>query len=97
MGFTLRCEGGFTVNPEDRGNWTGGEIGVGSLNGTNFGLSAASYPHLNLRDLTHQAAEAIYWRDYWQAIRGDELSAGSDLMVFDHPVNAGGEASLRLL
>ena len=45
LGFTLGCEGGFTVNPRDRGNWTGGEIGVGKFNGTNFGLSAAAYPH----------------------------------------------------
>jgi lysozyme family protein len=97
VGFTLQCEGGFTANPGDRGNWTGGEVGVGSLNGTNFGLSAASYPHLNLRDLTPEAADAIYRRDYWQPIGGDELPAGPDLMVFDHAVNAGVGASVRLL
>ena len=97
MGFTRRCEGGFTSNPEDRGNWTGGEIGVGTLKGTNFGLSAAAYPHLNLRDLTPEAADAIYRRDYWQPVRGDELPAGLDLMVFDHGVNAGVAASVRLL
>jgi lysozyme family protein len=97
MDFTLRCEGGFTMNPEDRGNWTGGEIGVGILKGTNFGLSAASYPHLNLRDLTPEAADEIYRRDYWQPVSGDELPAGLDLMVFDHAVNAGIGASVRLL
>ncbi|HTJ88860.1 MAG TPA: glycosyl hydrolase 108 family protein [Acidocella sp.] len=97
MGFTLGCEGGFSMNPEDRGNWTGGEIGVGILKGTNFGLSAASYPHLNLRDLTAEAADAIYQRDYWQPVSGDELPAGLDLMVFDHAVNAGVGASVRLL
>lgn len=97
VGFTLRCEGGFTTNPEDRGNWTGGAIGVGTLKGTNFGLSAASYPHLNLRDLTCDAAQAIYRRDYWRPIRGDELPVGPDLMVFDHAVNAGVGASVRVL
>jgi lysozyme family protein len=97
LSFTLRCEGGFTVNPDDRGNWTGGAIGVGTLHGTNFGLSAAAYPHLDLRDLTQAAAAAIYRRDYWQPISGDELPAGPDLMVFDHAVNAGVAASLRLL
>jgi lysozyme family protein len=97
VGFTLRCEGGFTANPEDRGNWTGGEIGVGSLKGTNFGLSAASYPHLDLRDLTPDAAQAIYRRDYWRPIKGDALPVGLDLMVFDHAVNAGVAASVRLL
>jgi lysozyme family protein len=97
MGFTLRREGGFTMNPEDRGNWTSGEIGVGILKGTNFGLSAAAYPYLNLRDLTPEAADAIYRRDYWQPVSGDELPAGLDLMVFDHAVNAGVGASVRLL
>jgi lysozyme family protein len=97
IGFTLGCEGGFSMNPEDRGNWTSGEIGVGILKGTNFGLSAASYPHLNLRDLTPEAADAIYRRDYWQPVSGDELPAGLDLMVFDHAVNAGVGASVRLL
>ncbi|HVE21855.1 MAG TPA: glycosyl hydrolase 108 family protein [Acidocella sp.] len=97
VGFTLQCEGGFTASPEDRGNWTGGEIGVGSLRGTNFGLSAASYPHLDLRDLTPDAARAIYRRDYWRPVKGDALPVGLDLMVFDHAVNAGVAASVRLL
>jgi lysozyme family protein len=97
VAFTLRCEGGFSITPEDRGNWTSGEIGVGILKGTNFGLSAASYPHLELRGLSAAAAAAIYRRDYWQKINGDALPAGADLMVFDHAVNAGVGASLRLL
>jgi lysozyme family protein len=97
MEFTLRCEGGFSINPKDCGNWTGGEIGIGSLEGTNFGLSAASYPHLNLRDLATAAAVAIYRRDYWQKISGDQLPAGPDLMVFDHAVNVGVGGSVRLL
>jgi lysozyme family protein len=97
MEFTLRCEGGFSIGPEDRGNWTGGEIGVGVLKGTNFGLSAAAYPHLDLRGLNAAAAAAIYRRDYWQKISGDALPAGPDLMVFDHAVNAGVSGSVRLL
>ena len=97
MEFTLRCEGGFSINPEDRGNWTGGEIGVGILQGTNFGLSAASYPQVNLRDLSAAAAALIYRRDYWQKISGAQLPAGPDLMVFDHAVNAGIGGSVRLL
>ena len=43
-------------------------VRVGSLKGTNFGLSAAAYPHLKLRDLTPEAADAIYRRDDWQLI-----------------------------
>ncbi|HEY1857582.1 glycosyl hydrolase 108 family protein [Acidocella sp.] len=96
VAFTLRCEGGFSMTPEDRGNWTSGEIGVGILKGTNFGLSAASYPHLELRGLNAAAAAAIYRRDYWQKINGDALPAGADLMVFDHAVNAGVGGSVRL-
>jgi hypothetical protein len=41
--FTLRCEGGFSITPEDRGNWTGGEIGVGILKGTNLGYEFRAF------------------------------------------------------
>lgn len=33
-------EGGFQCDPKDRGNWTGGRVGVGELKGTNRGIAA---------------------------------------------------------
>ena len=41
---TLAYEGGYSANPKDPGNWTGGKVGVGKLLGTKSGIAAASYP-----------------------------------------------------
>jgi lysozyme family protein len=82
-------EGGFTADPRDRGNWTTGRIGEGKLNGTKYGISAMSYPDTNIRDLTLAEAKAIYRRDYWAKVRGDDLPPGIDLVVFDLAVNSG--------
>lgn len=58
-------EGGFQNDPADRGNWTGGAIGKGSLVGTKYGVSAASYPGEDIRGMTLERAKEIYLRDFW--------------------------------
>src|SRR5690554_991684 len=64
-------EGKFTDNRADRGNWTTGRVGVGELKGTKFGISAMTYPHLDIKSLTLEQAKDIYLRDFW-------LRAGAD-------------------
>ena len=44
-------EGGWQHDPRDRGNWTGGEVGRGECKGTKYGISAASYPALDIEIL----------------------------------------------
>lgn len=97
VALILRHEGGFTLNPDDDGNWTGGREGVGELKGTNLGISAASYPSVDIKGLTRDQAIAIYHRDYWQAIRGDELPPALGILTFDMAVNGGPGAAIRLL
>jgi lysozyme family protein len=87
--FTLGAEGGYSNNPADPGNWTGGAIGHGELHGTKFGISAAAYPNIDIAGLTQNAAEQIYRRDYWAALHGDELPLAVMLVGFDAAVNAG--------
>lgn len=87
--FTLEHEGGYTDDPDDPGNWTGGKKGKGVLEGTNFGISAAAYPHLDIKALTQEDAARIYKVDYWNPVNGDALPAGVDLFTFDFGVNAG--------
>lgn len=84
--FVKKWEGGYSDNPEDHGNWTGGRKGEGDLKGTNFGISAASYPHLDIRNLTIEQADAIYFRDYWQASGADKLPWPYCLLAFDTAV-----------
>jgi lysozyme family protein len=73
----LASEGGYVNDPHD----PGGE--------TNFGISKRAYPGVDIAHLTQAGAEAIYKRDYWDKISGDELPAGVDYTVFDEAVNSG--------
>jgi lysozyme family protein len=82
-------EGGFTLDPKDKGNWTGGKVGVGELKGTKYGISAAAYPKLDIRNLTLQQAGEIYRAEYWNAVGGDSLPSGVDYTVMDAAVNSG--------
>lgn len=74
---TLAHEGGYVNDPHD----PGGE--------TNMGISKRSYPNENIRGMTRARAAQIYKRDYWDAVRGDDLPAGLDVMAFDGAVNSG--------
>lgn len=83
--FVLRMEGGYTLDPND----PGGE--------TNFGISKRAYPNVDIKNLTVDAAKAIYERDYWQACRCDELPTPFAIAVFDAAVNQGVNRAKRLL
>jgi lysozyme family protein len=91
--WILQAEGGLSMNRADSGNWTGGRVGSGILKGTKFGISAASFPNLDIASLTIEQAGAIYRQRYWH----EGLPTGVDLVVFDHAVNAGPSASAKLL
>jgi lysozyme family protein len=82
-------EGGFDTTAADPGNWTGGIIGVGKLRGTNWGISAGSYPNLDIANLTLAAAQTIYHTDYWARLQADCLPPALALLVFDAGVNNG--------
>jgi len=81
----LRHEGGYVDDPHD----PGGE--------THFGISKRAYPDLNIKELTRDDAKRIYKRDYWDAIRADEMPMPVAVAVFDMAVNAGVSTAGRLL
>lgn len=87
--IVLGHEGGFDNGREDPGNWTGGHVGAGELRGTKYGISAASYPNLDIESLTPAAAASIYRERYWDSISGDHLPPPLALLVFDAAVNNG--------
>ena len=90
-------EGGFGANPADAGNWTGGAVGAGELRGTKYGISAASYPTLDIASITLDQAKAIYRRDYWDKVSGDQLPPTLALLVFDSAVNSGPDRAIMWL
>lgn len=81
--------GGWTINPNDPGNWTGGRKGVGQLKGTKYGIAANTYPSLDIKNLTLAQADAIYVRDYWPKAWGDDWPEGFDQVTYDATVNSG--------
>lgn len=88
-------EGGLSLNRNDRGNWTSGKVGVGELRGTKYGISAMSYPQEDIRNLTLDRAKAIYKRDFWNKVRGDELPYVVAFNLFDGAVNIGPSRAIK--
>lgn len=90
-------EGEFTDDPKDRGNWTTGIIGKGICKGTKFGISAMTYPDLDIKNLTLDQAKAIYKRDWWDKLNADSLDAAIVFQVWDFAINAGMGTAKRKL
>lgn len=82
-------EGGYTADPKDRGNWTSGIIGQGQLKGTKFGISAMSYPNLDIKNLTVEQAKAIYKKDFWDTLGMDKFLPAMQFQLFDSAINHG--------
>ena len=66
-------EAGFTTDPKDRGNWTTGVIGKGELRGTKYGISAMTYPYLDIKNITLEYAKTLYKRDWWDALNAESM------------------------
>lgn len=90
-------EGKFQNIRSDRGNWTSGKVGVGELKGTKFGITAMSYPHLDIKNITLDEAKEIYRRDFWDRACSDDFDGAIAYQVFDAGVNHGIENAVRFL
>lgn len=90
-------EGKFTDDPKDKGNWTSGRVGVGELKGTKYGISAMTYPHLDIKNLNLADAKAIYLRDFWLRAASDQYDGAIAYQVFDAAVNHGIGNAIRFL
>jgi lysozyme family protein len=93
----IGSEGGYSDNRDDPGNWTGGAVGKGELKGTKYGISAASYPQLDIKNLTLEQAHEIYIRDYWTPACCPELPPRAAYVMFDSAVNNGVSRAARFL
>jgi lysozyme family protein len=87
--LVVGVEAGFSNDPNDPGNWTGGKCGVGQLKGTNRGISAAAYPSLDIANLIDGQIDDLYAADYWHACGCDQMPWPLCLFVFDMAVNQG--------
>ena len=90
-------EGNFTNDKDDRGNWTTGIIGKGQLKGTKYGISAMTYPQLDIKNLTLDQAKQIYKRDWWDALNANKIDTAIVFQVWDFAINAGMATAKRKL
>lgn len=93
----INHEGGFQKMHSDRGNWTSGKVGEGELKGTKFGLSAMTYPDLDIEALTLKQAKAIYFEDWWVPLKMDKFRKAMQYQFFDAAINHGTHNASKML
>jgi lysozyme family protein len=79
----LAHEGGFQKNPKDRANWTGGQVGVGTLVGTNGGITALDMPGVDIEHLTLEQKIEYYTEHYWKPLYSQIDAQGIANKLFD--------------
>ncbi|MCF0059920.1 hypothetical protein MUK70_11775 [Dyadobacter chenwenxiniae] len=86
-------EGGFSLNKKDKGNYTPS----GELKGTKYGISAKSYPNLDIKNLTWEKAQGIYLRDFWNKYSVNSFPPGIRLYLLDSIINHGPANGIKIL
>ena len=92
MEWLLSHEGGYVDHPEDPGGET--NLGVTQRVYRRWCMEQDYHPK-DMRDLTPEDVTPIYRRNYWDAVKADDLPTGLDWSVFDWAVNSGPARSAR--
>lgn len=94
LAITLKWEGGDVNHPADPGGKT------------RWGITQATYNHWRKSKgkrtrsvflMTRDEMLAIYKKNYWDVVNGDNLAPGVDLAVYDFGVNSGPARAKRYL
>ena len=92
LAAVLKSEGGYVNLARDPGG------------ATNKGITQATYDRWcdsvkrarqTVKFIHDDEVQAIYRREYWNAVHGDDLPAGLDYAVFDYAVNSGPIRAMR--
>jgi lysozyme family protein len=84
--YLLKHEGGYVNDSAD----PGGE--------TRYGISKRSYPNLDIKNLTLDQAKEIYFRDFWQKGRFEQIEDENiAIKLFDLGVNMGINQANKLI
>ncbi|TIO15659.1 MAG: hypothetical protein E5X86_19930 [Mesorhizobium sp.] len=93
LSLVLKHEGGYVNHPRDPGGATNKGITIATFRRY---VNAKGTPE-DLKRITTAQAGIVYRRQYWDAIRGDELPDGVDYAVFDFAVNSGPSRAAKYL
>jgi lysozyme family protein len=94
LAAVLVHEGGYVNHPKDPGGAT--NKGVTQRVYDDYRLRRGMTPR-SVRHIQPTEIEDIYRRQYWDAVRCDDLPAGVDYCVFDLAVNSGTNRAARFL
>ena len=86
LAAVLVHEGGYINHPKDPGGATNKGITYRTYNA--WRKSQGQKPQ-DVRKITDKEVAAIYKKQYWDAVKADELPSGLDYCVFDYGVNSG--------
>ncbi len=94
MTHVLKFEGGKVDHPRD----PGGRTNQGVIQRVYDGYRERIGQHQqDVYLMTNTERDAIYREGYWNQVRGNELPAGIDIVVFDGAVNSGPHQSIKWL
>jgi len=99
--MVIAHEGGFTNDERDPGN----KLPDGRKGSTMLGCTQANWEKYighevtqdDMKALKKEDVKPLYKKDYWDAVRGDDLPAGVDYAVFDFAINAGPAAARKMI
>jgi lysozyme family protein len=96
MDHIFKWEGGYVDHPRDPGGATNMGITIHTMEALELDLDGdGDVDKDDVRQVTRPIAESIYRDRYWNAIEGDSLKVGIDLVMMDACVNSGPYASVR--
>jgi lysozyme family protein len=89
----LGYEGGFVDDPQDPGGATMEGITLNTFSH----FEGSTQTVAQLRAIAPETVSAIYRALYWNAVHGDALPSGVDLIVFDTAINSGPHRAAEFL
>lgn len=93
MDHIFLWEGGYVDHPRD----PGGATNMGITFQTLEDWRGQQITKQDVRDLTRNEAEEIYFHRYWMPVEAHRAPVGLDLVLMDAAVNSGVKASVRWL
>ena len=99
--LVIKSEGGFTNDQRDIGN----HLPDGRQGSTMLGCTQANWEAYvghqvtqdDMKKLTKEDVKPLYKKNYWDAVLGDLLPSGLDYAAFDFAINAGSNASRKMV
>jgi lysozyme family protein len=89
----LKSEGGFVNHKLDPGGMT--NLGVTKKVWEEWVGKAVG--ESEMRALTPATVAPMYRKKYWDAVKGDEMPAGLDYLMFDFAINAGPSRAIKTM